>query len=76
MGFAEENVIVYESPSSNKTISIPLRIAKGNVTELPLVLMFIVENSSTAIPGDGEHHVCANIKHFNCTPYHNVTNHM
>ena len=53
----EENVMVYESPSSNRTISIPLRIAKGNVTELPLVLRFIVDNSSTATPGDGEHRI-------------------
>ena len=57
MGFAEESVIVHESSSSNTTAPIPLRIAKGNVTEIPLIIRFTVDNSSTATPGNGKHYM-------------------
>ena len=53
MGFAEDSIIVHESPSNNKIVSIPLRIAKGNFTEIPLIVKFTVANSSTATPGKG-----------------------
>ena len=53
MGFLEENITVHERSSSNETVPIPLRIAEGNITEIPLIIKFTVDNSSTATPGNG-----------------------
>ena len=57
VGFAEEKVTVHESSSGNKTVPIRLRVAKGNITEIPLIIKFTVDNSSTATPGKGSHYV-------------------